>query len=181
MKFRFKLHAALDSRDRELELAALPAPRETSGRLAVKASGEPLQADWAEVSPRRYSILLAGRSYDVRIEKQTEGAAADGTAYSAQVGARVCRLELRDARRRRHSGSAGALEGPQEILAPMPGRIVKVLTSENEQVPQGGSLLVIEAMKMQNEIHAPRAGRVEKIYVAEGEGVESGARLLRLV
>jgi biotin carboxyl carrier protein len=63
----------------------------------------------------------------------------------------------------------------------MPGRIVKALVEEGREVAQGDSLLVIEAMKMQNEIRAPRAGRVEKIYAAEGEGVETGAKLVRLV
>ena len=62
----------------------------------------------------------------------------------------------------------------------MPGRIVKVLVPEGSEVQQGESLLVIEAMKMQNEIRSPRAGRLERVYVTEGEGVETGARLLRL-
>jgi len=63
----------------------------------------------------------------------------------------------------------------------MPGRVVKILVAPNREVGAGESLLVIEAMKMQNELRAPRRGRVEKIYVEEGAGVESGARLVRLV
>jgi biotin carboxyl carrier protein len=63
----------------------------------------------------------------------------------------------------------------------MPGRIVKVLVSENQEVVRDQGLLVIEAMKMQNEIRAPRAGRVERIYAREETGVEAGFRLLRIV
>ncbi len=63
----------------------------------------------------------------------------------------------------------------------MPGKIVKMLVADGQQVTGGQGLLVIEAMKMQNELRAPRAGRVEKIYVREGTGVESGFKLLRLV
>ena len=62
----------------------------------------------------------------------------------------------------------------------MPGRIVKVLVEEKQDVRPDEGLLVIEAMKMQNEIRAPRAGRVEKIYIQAGAGVESGAKLIRL-
>jgi glutaconyl-CoA/methylmalonyl-CoA decarboxylase subunit gamma len=181
MQLSYKLYAGSNVLDRKLQLARLPAARAGSGRLEVQNGGESVQADWAEISPGSYSILWGRHSYDVRIEKQAGGPAADGTVYIVLVGARVYRLELRDPRRRRHSAASGAHEGPQEILAPMPGRIVKVLASENTEVQPGGSLLVIEAMKMQNEIRAPRAGRVEKIYVKEGEGVETGARLLRLV
>ena len=61
-----------------------------------------------------------------------------------------------------------------------PGRIVKVLVAENQDVRADEGLLIIEAMKMQNELRAPRAGRVERIYVAEGAGVETGLKLLRL-
>jgi biotin carboxyl carrier protein len=63
----------------------------------------------------------------------------------------------------------------------MPGKIVKILVLENQQVGEGQGLLVIEAMKMQNELRAPRPGRVEKVYVLEGSGVEAGFKLLRLV
>ena len=74
-----------------------------------------------------------------------------------------------------------AREGPQDILAPMPGRIVKILVRENQEIEAGQGLLVMEAMKMQNELRAPRPGRVEKIYVSEDLGVEAGFKLLRLI
>ncbi|MDR3675511.1 MAG: acetyl-CoA carboxylase biotin carboxyl carrier protein subunit, partial [Acidobacteriota bacterium] len=77
-------------------------------------------------------------------------------------------------------GSAIEAEGPQEIVAPMPGKIVKILVGEGEEVERGQGLLVIEAMKMQNELRAPRAGRVDRICIAEGQGVDTGARLVRL-
>jgi pyruvate carboxylase subunit B len=63
----------------------------------------------------------------------------------------------------------------------MPGKIVKVLVTEGQEVSRDQGLLVIEAMKMQNELRAPRAGRIERVYMEEGRGVESGARLVRLV
>jgi biotin carboxyl carrier protein len=97
------------------------------------------------------------------------------------VGTRNYVVLVRDPRRRRHAEMATNLEGPQEILAPMPGKIVKVLVEESQEVTQGAGLLVIEAMKMQNELRAPRSGRVERIYVQEATGVETGSKLIRLV
>jgi biotin carboxyl carrier protein len=181
MKLTFRLPAADGgAEERELNLAATPSPRSMSGRLALQLGGETVQADWAEISPGTYSILLGEQSWDVRIEKQAGESAADGTVYIALLGARAYRLELVNPRRRRRSEAASGRAGPQEIAAPMPGRIVKVLVPEGSEVQQGESLLVIEAMKMQNEIRSPRAGRLERVYVTEGEGVETGARLLRL-
>jgi biotin carboxyl carrier protein len=96
------------------------------------------------------------------------------------VGLRHYVVEIRDPRRWRRGSSAIEAEGPQEIMAPMPGKIVKLLVSEKQEVSRNQGLLVIEAMKMQNELRAPRSGRVERIYAVEGMGVETGVRLLRL-
>lgn len=180
MKFDFTLHAKPESREHQLELTSPPGAHETGGRLSFVLDGKSGEADWVEISPAVYSLLLDGRSLNVRIEERREEASG-ATLYTARVGGRTCQVELRDPRRRHARQPAGAHDGPQEILAPMPGKIVKILVSENQRVRPGDGLLVIEAMKMQNELRAPRAGRVEKIHVAEGMGVESGGKLLRLV
>ncbi len=78
--------------------------------------------------------------------------------------------------------SAGAASsGPLHVCAPMPGRVIRVLAAEGRPVEAGESLLVVEAMKMENELKAPRAGRVERIEVGEGQAVEAGALLLVVV
>ena len=66
------------------------------------------------------------------------------------------------------------------MLAPMPGKIVRVLVESDQEVKQDQGLVVIEAMKMQNELRAPRGGRITAVHVKEGIGIEAGARLLRL-
>lgn len=180
MKLEFKLQTGSRSSEEHVELAAAPGAHQAEGHLTLVFDGTTSQADWVEIAPGAYSILLGGRSYDIRIERGLGETAANGM-YTARVGGRVYAVERRDPRRRRHGGSAAEVEGPQEILAPMPGRIIKALVEEGREVAAGGGLLVIEAMKMQNEIRAPRGGRVEKIYVKEGQGVESGAKLVRLV
>ena len=62
----------------------------------------------------------------------------------------------------------------------MPGKILRVLVSEGQQVKTGQGLVVLEAMKMENEIPAPKDGVVKKIYVKEGDTVNTGDPLVEL-
>ncbi len=181
-KLRIKVHAGPQSRDHllELHLPADPA-KINQGRLQFVLDAGSGEIDWAEISPGVYSILADGRSYQAHVSKPAGDSAARSSSYLVAVSGRDFLLEVWDPRRSRYAGAEASAEGPQEILAPMPGRIVKVLVSEDQQVGRGDGLLVIEAMKMQNELRAPRSGRVAKLYVLEGEGVESGFKLLRLV
>lgn len=64
------------------------------------------------------------------------------------------------------------------VVAPMPGIILSIAVKEGDEVNAGDSLLVLEAMKMENEIHAPQAGKVKKIHVSEGTEVKSGSALV---
>ena len=64
------------------------------------------------------------------------------------------------------------------VVAPMPGIILSIAVKEGDDVNAGDSLLVLEAMKMENEIHAPQAGKVKKIHVSEGTEVQSGSELV---
>ena len=54
-------------------------------------------------------------------------------------------------------------QGRQQIVAPMPGKIVRILVQTGEAVEAGQGLVVMEAMKMQNEIRSPKSGKVERI------------------
>jgi len=178
MKLNLTLQHGSREREHQLEFAA--PLNGAGGTLAFVLDGTRSEADWEQVAPGVYSILIDGRSYEARVTTQS-GDAAGEVIRVVTVGTRQYRVAVHDPRRRRSSAPATAHDGPQEIRAPMPGKIVKIRVSESQEVTQGTGLLVIEAMKMQNELRAARAGHVEKIYVAEGTGVESGSRLVRLV
>ncbi len=62
----------------------------------------------------------------------------------------------------------------------MPGLILTVAVSVGDTVDEGGTLLTIEAMKMQNDVRAPRSGRVIEVSVRPGETVTTGTLLIRL-
>jgi len=68
-------------------------------------------------------------------------------------------------------------QGTAEIIAPMPGKVVRVLVESGQEVDTGTGLVVVEAMKMQNEMKSPRAGAVVSIRVAAGDTVEAGTLL----
>lgn len=75
---------------------------------------------------------------------------------------------------------AGAQANKNEIRTQMPGRVLKVLVKPGEKVQPRQTLLIIEAMKMENEIRAEAEATVQSIEVNAGESVESGALLLKL-
>jgi len=89
-------------------------------------------------------------------------------------------VEILDERRLRMRAAGGrfAVEGPQTIVAPMPGKVVKVLVKVGDEVKEGQGLVVVEAMKMENELASPKDGVVKEIHAKENASVESGAKLL---
>ncbi|MBE7481207.1 MAG: acetyl-CoA carboxylase biotin carboxyl carrier protein subunit [Polyangiaceae bacterium] len=64
------------------------------------------------------------------------------------------------------------------VTSPMPGKVIKVLVAEGDEVADGAPVVVVEAMKMENELGSPRAGVVQKVHVQPGDAVEGGARLV---
>jgi biotin carboxyl carrier protein len=80
--------------------------------------------------------------------------------------------------RQKKDGPAAHTAGPQRIMAPMPGKVVRVLVKPGDDVKARQGLVVVEAMKMENELRAARDGRVRDVTVAEGQSVDAGAVLL---
>ncbi len=177
MKWTVEVRSGSEAAERSFEMRNSSNGAKDSGLLEAVLDGEALQVDWATVAPGVYSLLFSGRSYEVRVEQEP---GSRESCYTVSIAGRLFHVALADAASRRRDTAGGVHHGPEEVLAPMPGRIVKILAAQGKQVARGEGLIVIEAMKMQNEIRAGRAGRVEKLYVREGEGVESGSRLLRL-
>lgn len=82
-------------------------------------------------------------------------------------------------RRTFRGGDAGDESGgAHEVVAPMPGRVVRLLAHEGDDVAARQGVVVVEAMKMENELTAPHAGTVKRVVVSEGMAVDAGAVLL---
>lgn len=133
-----------------------------------KLDGNPVHID--AVIPRRdvLSLLVDGHAYEIKREQT----AADLHMW---VGSSRFAVELRDPRSLRSRQKAGGDEaGPKKIVAPMPGRVVRLLVAEGSEVEAGQGIIVVEAMKMQNEIKAPKKGVVQKILANPGAAVNPG-------
>jgi biotin carboxyl carrier protein len=138
-------------------------------RWQCRFDGEPHQIVDALI-PRRdvLSLLIDGRSYEVKREQTA-------TDLHMWVGSTRFAIELRDPRSLRARQKAGGDEkGPKKILAPMPGRIVRLLVDENSEVEAGQGIVVVEAMKMQNEIKSPKKGVVKRMLATPGAAVNPG-------
>jgi len=84
-------------------------------------------------------------------------------------------------RRTGHAADVGAhRHGEISIVAPMPGRVVRVLAAAGDEVAARQPVVVVEAMKMENELRAPRAGKVKDVPVTAGMSVEAG-RVLAVI
>ena len=124
-------------------------------------------AEAVPVSASAYSILIGGRSIEATVEESARG-------LIVRVGGREFQVQVFDPRSWRRGRGAGIeLEGRQQLVAPMPGKIVRVLAAAGQKVEAGQGLLVIEAMKMQNEVRSPKSGIVEKL-ANEGQTVNAG-------
>jgi len=103
-----------------------------------------------------------------------------GALLRVRVRDAVFPLEILSEQRLRMRRALGTLtvEGRQPLLAPLPGRVLKVLVAAGEEVTRGQPLVVLEALRMENELRSPRAGTVVDLQVQAGQDVAGGATLL---
>jgi len=147
------------------------------GALTLTWNGEARPVDLLEVEPGTYSVLLGGSSVDVRLD-EARSSDPDVHAYRATLHDGAYEFGLQDPMKALLAAASGSAAGGGTMLSPMPGKIVKILVQEGDSVAEGQTLLIMEAMKMQNELKATAAGKVTKVAVQEGGTVETGATLL---
>jgi biotin carboxyl carrier protein len=163
MKFEVHLTGPTGQKLRTVELE-----RDTD-RWKISLDGQPVKVDAIEIDANTLSLLLEGQSYEVRITQ------SPGGLLKLQTGLQEFTAEVADPRawRGRKHGALEA-EGRQQVVAPMPGKVVRLLVQVGDKVEAGQGLLVVEAMKMQNEIRSPKGGTVERLQVKEGQPVNAG-------
>ena len=120
-----------------------------------------------------YSVIVEGRSYDVKIVP------GQGTWF-VDIRGRHLAVRVEDPRDASAGPGAVASLGLQKIAAQMPGKVLRVLVSPGDPVEAGQGLVVVEAMKMQNELKAPRSGRIATVLTREGATVAAGEVLATL-
>lgn len=140
-------------------------------RVTAEVDGRSYQLEMRASRQGFHLLLLDGRVYECRVESDAGRAAA----AEVHIGSRAFGITLIDPKRLRGVRSAGALaDGAAQIVAPMPGKVVRVLVEQGAQVEAGDPVVVIEAMKMQNEMKSPRAGTVTTLNAQAGATVKAG-------
>lgn len=134
----------------------------------VQARIGPRDYDLEVVSPEEgvYTCLAGDRVYEARVW------APEPNSLSVQIGGHLFSTSIIDRKHRRSTIEHG-IEGRQNLVAPMPGKVVRVLLGAGDEVTLGQGVVVVEAMKMQNEIKSPKAGRVIEVRVIEGATVNA--------
>ncbi|HEY7365754.1 MAG TPA: biotin/lipoyl-containing protein [Methylomirabilota bacterium] len=133
------------------------------------------EVDARVTAPGSYSLLIDGVSYvaDVSEQEATSIVQVGGETYAVQIEEHMRYLI-------RTQGGMTARSDARTLTAPLPGRITHVAVQPGDAVTPGDTLLVIEAMKMENEFKAAAAGRVVEVRVAAGQTVNAGDVLLLL-
>ena len=152
---------------------------DVEGRLRVVVDGQERMVDARDLGGGAWSVLDGVTARLIQVD-------GSGPRLTIEVShpdgePRICTAEVSSGRPPPDQARAERAEaGPLTLTAPIPGRVVKVLVKVGETVKSGQTLLVLEAMKMENELRAPRAGVVSEVHAAEGSAVETGQKLVAI-
>ncbi len=160
-----KLKAIIGEREEDLLL------RLEDGRVLAEIGDRVYNLDVRETAPDDYLFFLNTNVHECRV---TERAGAKDT-YDVRLHGRSYEVTIVDPKRLRSGQNSDRHHhGVAEIVAQMPGKVVRVHIEAGVTVEKGAGVLVVEAMKMQNEMKSPRAGVVVSINVKPGDTVNAG-------
>ena len=154
-----RFQVSINGKSHELELS------QAQDAWDCRVDGRSVEIDVRSIAPGVLSILHDGKSYLVR----------PGPNQTITVGEHSYEVSIADPRSwRSRQLTSGSTAGPQRLKASMPGKVVRILTTQGAHVKAGQGIVVIEAMKMQNELRSPRDGKISSILVQEGKAVNAG-------
>ena len=137
--------------------------RRIEERWSCRLDGRVIEVDAVLARPDVLSLRIGDRAYEVKCERV-------GNDLHLWVGSRRFAAEVRDPRSLRSRARAADDHGPKKLVAPMPGKVVRVLVREGDGVEAGAGVIVVEAMKMQNEIKSPKQIKKKKIKTSTNAG-----------
>jgi biotin carboxyl carrier protein len=136
-------------------------------RWFCRLNGRELEVDAILARPDVLSLRVGNIAYEIKSER----VANDLLLW---VGSTRFAVEVRDPRSLHGRAHTGDDHGPSKITASMPGKVVRLLVRQGDEVEAGAGVAVVEAMKMQNEIKSRKKGTIQKILVSEGAAVNAG-------
>jgi biotin carboxyl carrier protein len=131
---------------------------------------------------RKFKVTVNDEVYEVQVEEIIEGGAA--AAPSSQVikpAPQPAPISKPAATPAPPPANAKAASGTgQQIVAPLPGVVLNILVNVGDKVSAGQTVIILEAMKMENEIAAPVSGTVSSLLVSKGQSVNTNETLLTI-
>lgn len=160
-----RLHAEFTGSTHAIDL------QRTGSRAIAQIDNRRYELDVRETRSGIYVLMVDDQIFECRVE----GLPESGQPVDVAVGTTHYSITLTDPKRLRGAQSAGAqTDGSARIVAPMPGRVVRVLVEVGSHVAAGAGVVVVEAMKMQNELKSPKAGVVASLNTETGAAVNAG-------
>ena len=158
-----KLKALIGDREAELVIKV------KDGRVSTEIDGRVYELQFREPEPDSFLFFLGTDVHECRVNEKTKD------TFEVSVSGRSHAVTIVDPKRLRSGQNSDRHHhGVTEILAPMPGKVVRVQLEAGAEVEKGTGVVVVEAMKMQNEMKSPRAGVVVSIKVKPGDTVNAG-------
>ncbi len=148
----------------------------------LRIGGREYQAEVKELTPERATVVVDGTEYAVDIVQLGRRAITAEAVRAVPPPSSPTSSGVRPAAAPTPPPSRPAPSGRGEggIVAPMPGLVLAIKAKEGDTVAAGQTLLVMEAMKMENAIASPYAGTVAKVYVREGDSIGEGDLLVEV-
>jgi biotin carboxyl carrier protein len=140
----------------------------SDGAAQLSFGGATREAQVSEPEPGMFTVIINDRVYRCALEE------SPGGAVEVIVNGERIPVAARDKKHLRGQTGAAAASGQAKLLAPMPGKVVRVLLNAGDEVAARQGVMVVEAMKMQNEVQSPKAGKIAEIKVSEGQTVNAG-------
>ncbi len=145
--------------------------------LEVEVDGKVYKVDLMHTASGTFSILEGGHSYNIELVPHDQP-----KKYTAYTLYKEFEIEVIDAEARylMNRGANGFGSNENTISSPMPGKVVKILVKEGDEIEEGENAIIISAMKMESEYKSPKDGIVRKINVKEGDTIEGNQILIEL-
>ncbi|OLE54951.1 MAG: hypothetical protein AUG51_04730 [Acidobacteria bacterium 13_1_20CM_3_53_8] len=160
-----KLIAEIAGEEHDVEI------KREGSRVVALIDGRKIEVEARDMGNGHYLLKNGNSVYECRVERSRDSA----RSIEVNVGTDAFHITLTDPKRLRSLARAGAhSDGSTEIVAPMPGKVVRVIAERGAHVEAGDGIIVVEAMKMQNEMKSPMAGTVAAINFQIGATVNAG-------
>jgi biotin carboxyl carrier protein len=160
-----KLQATIADHKADVEI------RDDGSRVFAEIADRRYELDLHESCAGSYLMIADGRVFDCRVGGRPES----GNQIEVVVGTTQYAVTLTDPKRLRSAADVvGHGDDLARIVAPMPGKVVRILVAVGDQVSAGAGIVVVEAMKMQNEMKTPKAGQVTALQAELGATVNAG-------